>query len=155
VIGVVLMIGLILAYSAAITSIGLAAATWIPRLGRVITVSVLAYVLAAVGWPLLLQVLPYLPVVRSIPYYQQPDWAGLSLASPFLGTYAMTEWATRWSYGTLMYSPWGAGPPLARYDLTWPVIWIVVYSAIALILALATLRTFDRCLGRVPESRRA
>jgi hypothetical protein len=34
------------------------------------------------------------------------------------------------------------------------LIWIGVYSALALILAFATLRTFDRCLGRMPEARR-
>jgi ABC-type transport system involved in multi-copper enzyme maturation permease subunit len=150
--GLVLMIGLILAYAAAITSLGLAVATWIPRLGRVITVSVLAYVLIAIGWPLLLQMLPSLPPFRMIPFYEQPNWDGLSLASPFFGTYATTEWASRWSYGSFNYTPWGSGPPLAHDDPTWPLIWIVAYSATALILTFATLRTFDRCLGRVPES---
>jgi ABC-type transport system involved in multi-copper enzyme maturation permease subunit len=154
-IGLVLMIGLILAYAAAITSLGLAAATWIPRLGRVITVSVMAYVVVAVGWPIALQVMPGLPAFRMIPFPEQPNWDGLSLASPFFGIYATTEWAARWSYGSDSYYAWGAGRPLARNDPTWPLIWIGVYSAIALILALATLRTFDRCLGRVPESRQA
>ena len=68
-IGLVLMIGLILAYAAAITSLGLAVATWVPRLGRVITVSVMAYVLVAVGWPLVLQVLPSLPAFRMMPVF--------------------------------------------------------------------------------------
>ena len=40
-VGVILMIGLILAYAAAITSAGLALATWVPRLGRVISINVL------------------------------------------------------------------------------------------------------------------
>ena len=53
------------------------------------------------------------------------------------------------------FSGWGSGPPLAHDEPTWPLIWIVVYSAAALILTSATLRTFDRCLGRVPESRPA
>ena len=61
-IGLVLMIGLILAYAAAITSLGLAAATWIPRLGRVITVCVVSYLLISLGWPLFLDVLPALPL---------------------------------------------------------------------------------------------
>ncbi len=82
--GLVLMIGLILAYAAAITSLGLAAATWVPRLGRVITVSVMAYVLVAAGWPLVLQVLPEpcRPSDRAA-RFQQQTWDGLSLASPF------------------------------------------------------------------------
>jgi ABC-type transport system involved in multi-copper enzyme maturation permease subunit len=150
-IGLILMIGLILAYAAAITSLGLAAATWIPRIGRVITVSVMAYVLAAVVWPLVLRVLPALPVYRTTPFPEQPNWDGLCLASPFFGIYATTEWASRLS-GSYNFS-WGAGPPPAHNNPSWPLIWIVAYSAIALILALATLRTFDRCLGRISESR--
>ncbi len=152
-IGLVLMIGLILAYAAAITSLGLALATWVPRLGRVITVSVMAYVLVAVGWPLVLQMLPFLPAFRATPDLWQTNWDGLSLGSPFFGIYATTEWASRWSSASLnIYSPLGSGPPLAHGDPSWSLFWIFVYSAIALILTSATLRTFDRCLGRVPES---
>ena len=44
-----LMLGLILAYAAAITSLGLALATWVPRLGRAVAWSVTAYALAAIG----------------------------------------------------------------------------------------------------------
>ena len=124
-IGLVLLIGLILAYAAAITSIGLAVATWVPRLGRVITVSVMAYVLVAAGWPLVLRVLPSLPAFRMMPFYEQPNWDGLSLASPFFGIYATTEWASRWSFGDPNYFRWGSGPPLAHGDPTWPLIWIV------------------------------
>jgi ABC-type transport system involved in multi-copper enzyme maturation permease subunit len=153
-IGLVLMIGLILAYAAAITSLGLAVATWVPRLGRVITVSVMAYVLVSVGWPLVLQVVPTLPVFSTAPFFWQPDWDGLCLASPFFGIYATTEWATRWSFTSYSFSTWGSGPPLAHDDPSWSLIWIGVYSAIALILAFATVWTFDRCLGRVSESRR-
>jgi ABC-type transport system involved in multi-copper enzyme maturation permease subunit len=154
-IGLFLMIGLILAYAAAITSLGLAAATWISRQGRVITVTVLAYVLAAVGWPIALQVLPSLPMFAALPFPQQPNWDGLCLASPFFGIYATTEWASRAWFAADSYSARGFGPPLAHGDPTWPLIWIGFYSAIALILAFATLRTFDRCLGRVRETRRA
>ena len=73
------------------------------------------------------------------------------MASPFFGIYATTEWASRWSYGSDPYFSRGFGRALIEDDPTWPLIWIGVYSAIALILAFATLRTFDRCLGRVPE----
>ncbi len=154
-IGLVLMIGLILAYSAAITSLGLAVATWIPRLGRVITVCVMSYVLVAIGWPLALRLLPFLPAFQAILYPMQPSWDGLCLASPFFGIYATTEWASWWSAGSDTYFMRGYGQPLAHNDPTWPLFWIAVYSAIALMLAFATLRTFDRCLGRVPESRQA
>ena len=82
-IGLVLMIGLILAYSAAITSLGLAAATWIPRLDRVITVSVLTFLIVSAGWPLVVNLLRVFP----------PTDEGLVVASPFFGVYATTEWA--------------------------------------------------------------
>ena len=150
-VGLILMIGLILAYAAAITSVGLALATWVPRLGRVIGISVLGYVLIAAGWPLLLQVLPDLPAFRTIPPQEQPAWDGLSLASPFFGIYATTEWASRLSFVSYGYSRWSSGPPLAHWNPLWPLFWTGVYSAAAMILVFATLRTFDRCMGRNTE----
>ena len=142
-IGLVLMIGLILAYSAAITSLGLAAATWIPRLDRVITVSVLTFLIISVGWPLVVNLLRVFP----------PTDEGLVVASPFFGVYATTEWAAEFSFGTNGHPWWGYGPTLA-HNPTWPLVWIGVYFAIALFLAVATLLTFDYCLGRVTDARR-
>ena len=155
-IGLVLMIGLILAYAAAITSLGLAVATWIPRLGRAITVSVLSYLLVAAGWPFLMNMLPATPAAPTfgaILWHQEPDWNGLCLASPFFGIYATTEKACRlWS--SHANSPWiRYGPSLWQENLAWPWIWIGIYSAIALLLAVATLLTFDHCLGRMKGSR--
>ena len=98
-VGLILMIGMILAYAAAITSAGLALATWVPRLGRVVSISVLGYVLITVGWPLLLQVLATLPAFRTAPWEPPPEWHGLSLASPFLGIYSTTEQAC-WMWGS-------------------------------------------------------
>ncbi len=43
------MIGMILAMAAAVTSIGIAVATWIPRLGRAIAVGVLIYAVGSLG----------------------------------------------------------------------------------------------------------
>jgi ABC-type transport system involved in multi-copper enzyme maturation permease subunit len=152
-VGLVLMIGLILSYAAAITSLGLAAATWIPRLGRVITVSVVAYILAAVGWPLMLDVLPALPFARN-PLRGQLDYDGLVLASPYFGIYATTEWASRLSFTSNTYSPWGYSTSLAHENPKWPLIWTGVNLAIAALVALATSLTFDLCMGRMTESRR-
>ncbi len=153
-IGLVLMIGLILSYAAAITSLGLAVATWVPRLGRVITVSVMAYVLVAVGWPLALQALPTLPGLPDDPFRLATELGRPLPREPVLRHLR----DDRVGVPVVVWRPiptptWGSGPPLAHDDPTWPLIWIGVYSAIALILAFATLRTFDRCLGRVPESR--
>ena len=46
-----------LSYGAAITSMGLALATWVPRLGRAIAINVVIFVLITIGWPLLLRIL--------------------------------------------------------------------------------------------------
>ncbi len=144
--GLILMIGLILAYAAAITSVGLALATWVPRLDRVVAVSVIAYVFIAVGWPVLLEVLSMLPAFRSNPWEPQPEWPGLSLASPFFGIFATTDRASRFDY-----TSWSSNPQFMRWNPLWPLFWIGVYSAVAAILMFATLRTFDRCMGRNAE----
>ncbi len=150
--GLLFMIGLILAYAAAITSVGLALATWVPRLGRVIGISVMGYILVAAGWPLILTLLPNLPSFQGVPVYNQPNWQGLLLASPFYGVYATTDWAARWSFGGDYSAGWGFGRA-AISEPTWPLIWIVFYAGFALLLATATWKSFDRCMGRIPESR--
>ncbi len=53
----VMMAGLILAAGAVITSLGLALAIWIPRVGRAVGFSVSAYLVLSVGWPILCQIL--------------------------------------------------------------------------------------------------
>jgi ABC-type Na+ efflux pump permease subunit len=153
--GVILMICLILAYAAAITSAGLAVATWVPRLGRVIAITVMAYMLIAAGWPLLLEVLPSLPAFRAIAWQEPPSWEGLSLASPFFGVYATTEWASRLTFVSGGFGPSGSGVPWAQGFVTWAFFWIGVYLAVAATLLSATMRTFDRCMGRSAERARA
>jgi ABC-type transport system involved in multi-copper enzyme maturation permease subunit len=137
--GLILMIGLILAYAAAVTSFGLAIATWVSRLGRVIVINVLTYVLIAVGWPLMLRVLPILPTYFTPTGRLEREWEGLSLASPFFGISETTERASRLSFASTYYPEWNPH---------WPLFWIGVYSAVAMLLLFATLRSFDRCMGR-------
>src|SRR3954451_8927345 len=84
-IAVALLVGLILAYAAAITSLGLALATWIPNLSRVVTISVVVYLMVSIGWPLL--VLAPGAVGNS---YGEHTWLALSSASPFFGAFSMT-----------------------------------------------------------------
>src|SRR5258705_3539452 len=48
--GVALMAALILAYGAAITSLGLALATWMPRMGRAVGTTVGLYTMMCIGW---------------------------------------------------------------------------------------------------------
>jgi ABC-type transport system involved in multi-copper enzyme maturation permease subunit len=144
--GLILMIGLILAYAAVITSAGLALATWVSRLGRVVSASVLGYFLIAAGWPALLRMIQYLPAFRTNPWDPPSQWQGLALASPFLGVYATTEWAAR--INLTSDARWGSDTAISISDPLWPLFWIGVYCALAAVLMFATLRTFDRCMGR-------
>ena len=53
--GVLLIVGMMLAYGAAVTSLGIALATWVPRVDRALILSAAASVLITVGWiPLVL-----------------------------------------------------------------------------------------------------
>ncbi|WP_165065844.1 ABC transporter permease subunit [Paludisphaera rhizosphaerae] len=51
--GLLLYLGLILAYAGVTTSLGLAIAVWVPQQGRAVGLCVGLYVAACVGWPLL------------------------------------------------------------------------------------------------------
>jgi hypothetical protein len=123
--------GLILAYGAALTSLGLALATWISRQGRVLVMVVTVHLLITVGWFFL-----------AITLFSDQDLGrGVAEASSFFGPGMLTD---------LMSS----GPNGPRWDQCrgWAIGWIIAYSAIAVLLLRATLATFDRCLGRVSES---
>lgn len=127
-----LIVGLILAYGAAITSLGVALATWITRPTRVLVVAVAVHVLITVGW--------FFLIVAVVP---PSSGHGLAMASPFFGTGMLTA---------LMVE---RGGPWQAQCRAGALVWIVVYTLAALLLYVATLVTFDRCLGRVPETPRA
>ena len=108
------------------TSIGLALSTWVPRLGRAISSAAVVYALINLGWPVLAQTL------------FQNDWplaVGLTIVSPFHACFDLTCCIERPRY---------FGPAFA-----WFPGWIVVQAVLALGLLLATLATFDRCIGRI------
>jgi ABC-type transport system involved in multi-copper enzyme maturation permease subunit len=138
----VLMGGFVLGCGAAITSLGLAIATWISRFGRAIGLCVTMYVLGTVAWPILVGILSSLFQTRGT------GQEGMMMASPFFGPGMMTEYFVR-SYRYLQ----------DRDILSWTIAWIVVDFAVAIGLFLATLLTFDKCLGRItkrgPSLRRA
>jgi hypothetical protein len=128
------MLAVVLTYGAAVTSLGLALATWIRRLGRAAATSAAVYALVTAGW---------LAVVALL----FPGGGGhetfkvLGSASPFFGPGELAfETGSGYAFGHQMncyvYLP----------------IWIAFYIAAALILYWLTLYTFDRCLGRVQDS---
>jgi ABC-type transport system involved in multi-copper enzyme maturation permease subunit len=137
--GPALIGGLVLAYGAAITSLGLALATWLPRLDRAIGLTAGLYVVVTIA-----AVPAGMILLGDGPGESGP---GLASASPFWGV----------GFSSAVFG--GAvepGPGIGQ-QAAWLVLWIAAYGLVALGLLLATLSTFDRCLGRIdrPSATRA
>jgi hypothetical protein len=123
---------LVLAYGAVLTSLGLAFATWVPRLGRAVGLCVAAHVGITIGWVVFIMMLtPRTPGLIG---------PGLAAFSPMLGVMLPTlemQMSTP--------SEWNEA-------VGWVTFWIVADTALAAVLLKAVLVTFNRCLGRVDES---
>jgi hypothetical protein len=126
--GVWLTVGLVVAYGAALTSLGLALATWVPRLGRAVGLCAAAHVAVTVGW--------VLAVVALAPRAPGLSGPGRASFSPFLGVMLPTV-AMQLNTGREWAEVMG-----------WLSFWIWADAALAALLMLAVLATFDRCLGR-------
>jgi hypothetical protein len=126
------LLGLILAYGAVITSLGLALATWVCRLGRAVALCISAYVVFSIGW-LVIVALFFTTDQTSLP---------LVLGSPPYGIL----------FATASVSPGQDSliAPATTIALS-ALVWIIVDAGIALLLFVVTLSTFDKCLGRVSE----
>jgi ABC-type transport system involved in multi-copper enzyme maturation permease subunit len=130
----VLVVAQVVAQGAAITSLGLALATWVSRVGRAVPLTVTAYVLVTAGWVFLVFVL-FRDNKVLIP--------GLAMASPFFGALFPT---------VALALP--GGFPAGQQVLAWATFWAIAYALAAAILLQATIATFDRCLGRMPADPR-
>ncbi len=132
--GYFLLMGLILAYSAAIASLGLAIATWVSRLGRAVATCVAIVVGFSIGWFFL---------VASL---FNRDYLGIPLAmgSPLYGTAEAMSGVGADAFGNVGPDMWSAR--------VGAVIWIVLHSGAAVLLFGATCATFDFCMGRVSET---
>jgi ABC-type transport system involved in multi-copper enzyme maturation permease subunit len=122
-------LGLMLAYSAVIASLGLAVATWVSRLRRAIALCVGLYVVSSIGWAVL-TVLTFSP---------DPIGRYVLMGTP--------------SYGTLLATcAVGPEPMAIPGDRTAlqvaTVFWSVLHFGLAATLYAVTLTTFDQCLGR-------
>jgi ABC-type transport system involved in multi-copper enzyme maturation permease subunit len=150
----------IFAPAAAITSLGLALATWIPRPSRAVAASLLSYVLMTIGSSIFLGVLGY-PGSRASffgTYFGWPVnfWDMLAGLNPFWGVRAVTQDAGRLSYWNSMFVN------QHFFDLAEPdgtaarelFLGVGAHLAIAAAALAATLLTFDRCLGRVADRAR-
>jgi hypothetical protein len=123
----------ILAYGAALTSLGLGLATWIARQGRAMAWAAAGYCIVTIGWFFLVVLL-----TEGAPGVFAP---GLASGSPFIGTIFA---------GIQMHEQnemhWAE-------CLSWLWFWAIAYAVLAVVLLLATLWSFDRCLGRVTAAR--
>ncbi len=128
------LLGLVLAYGAAITSLGLAVATWVSRLGRAIALCVTAYVALVIGWPMLL-----IFGLGGSGFIES-----LILADPLFGSLALTMAASAGPIGL-------PGRPSVGEIFSLGLAWVVIHSGLAAVLFWATLATFDRCLGRTSD----
>jgi ABC-type transport system involved in multi-copper enzyme maturation permease subunit len=137
-----LVVAQMLSYGAAITSAGIALATWVSRLGRAIAINVAIMVLIAIGWPLFFDAVIWAPL--------QQSWGAMGMDAHWLASSMMA------------ISPFGA--PIvtlqgllqvdsnSRWKVWFSIVtWCILASAIATALFQATLATFDRCMGRMPE----
>jgi hypothetical protein len=132
-IGVVLLVSLILAYGAALVSLGQYLSIRARRPGWALPLSTAIYVLAIV-----------VPIPMALMLWGPAEYPGpgLASASPFWGT----------GFFSAVISD-RAGQPSLHWPrmAAWSFAWVVVYSAAAALMYRSALASFDRCLGRIPE----
>lgn len=122
-----LLLALLLAYGAALTSLGLAVATWVARLNRAIGICVTLYVMVSIG-AIFVMILG-----RSI----ESEWWGV--ASPLFGSAGITA---------LAVLPSEIISHEEKYLVAGACGWIVGYVFVAAFLYWCTLLTFERFVGR-------
>jgi hypothetical protein len=126
-----LLVALILAYGAALTSLGLALATLVSRIGRAAAWCATGYVLMTV-----------LPIIANVVLSGRGESAWYCAACPFWGSAATTAMIGRPNLD-----------PLKRDHLAAGFFWVGVYLIVAGVLFALTLLTFDRCLGRARQGK--
>jgi ABC-type Na+ efflux pump permease subunit len=122
----------VLAHGALLASLGLALATWIKKPGRAMGLVVTAYVFVTVGWPILMVVLFERAGMNGIV-------EGLAELSPVFASISVIERLCRRDLESLLVS------------LGWGLFWLLHVATAAAGLLAATWKSFDRCMGRIPE----
>jgi ABC-type transport system involved in multi-copper enzyme maturation permease subunit len=139
-------VAILLAQAAVVTSVGLAFATWIARVGRAVAMSVASYAFLAVGWLVILELDIVTGALSGFGLLDQND----QNTEQFLGLIAAS------------FCPFGG--QISTYlsaDMLQPVDRNAFYSGQVIVLLVLlgfavtvlgiTLVTFDRCMGRMPE----
>ncbi len=129
---------LIIAQGATLASLGLALATWISRTGRAVTWTISALVAAVIGWP----------VIGFMLFgdggQAESIQLGVVMGSPFYNSAMPTVLMENRGRG-------GMQNEMENGVFLGLIFWTFAYALLALGLFLATLATFDRCLGRTPD----
>jgi ABC-type transport system involved in multi-copper enzyme maturation permease subunit len=126
--GVLLVAATVLAQGAAVTSLGIALAIWVPRYDRALTLSAAVAVFLTVAWVPLMLLLFRDDKVRAM---------GLASASPLFGVTRLTAAIVEDSAAS-----W-------HLDAGWAMFWILASCAASVALLAAAVASFDACLGRI------
>ncbi len=139
-VALLILLGLVLAYGAAITSLGLALATWVSRTGRAVALCMTIHVGWMIVWAFVVAFLFGSPAMHHIP---------LMIGDPPFGVFVGTFAVSRMDY------PFGPMVDITPSSLVPPlIVWIAVICGFAALLFLATLVTFDGCLDRISDGAR-
>ncbi len=125
---------------ALIVTWGLALATWIPRLGRAVALSVIAFFLIGLGWPLMTD-LVFSPLVMGLQYERNRVLQEfLTSLSPLAGPMS----PNRLIEGCEFKPRWPCWLAIGTAGL--------IKASFAGLLFWLTIKSFNRCLGRMPDS---
>ena len=137
-------VAMLLAQGAVVTSVGLALATWIRRVGRAVAVSVTCYAVFAFGWIVLVEVgMVLLEGLGLVP-------ADNREAAPFIFEILATACPVGGQMLTFTTSSWPSGQSRLAFYIGQVIVLLATFGFALVVLAL-TLATFDRCVGRMPE----
>ena len=134
----------LLVQGAAVTSIGVALATWFRRLGRAVAVSVTVYAFCRIRLG---------PLPRARPGDPDRDWPDFAGKTPDAGVLSRARRHRLPVRGPVRPVPATALPPSESRVAFYigQVIVMLTMLVFALVVLALTLATFNRCVGRVPE----
>jgi ABC-type Na+ efflux pump permease subunit len=130
--GVPLVVASVLAQGAAVTSLGIALAIWVPRYDRALTLSAAVAVFLTVAW---------IPLMLLLFRDDHGLGMGLASASPLFGITLLTA-----AIVTDSAASWGM-------HAGWATFWVLASLAASAALLGASLASFDACLGRIRPAR--
>ena len=129
---------MILVQGAVLAGMGLALATWISRGGRAVAWAISALVASVVGWPII--------GIQLSGNMGPNSWLhnAIVMGSPFWNVGFTTSLMERRGLNAM-------NAPTETGALVGLILWGIGYAGLALTFYLATLISFDRCLGRTTE----